>query len=74
MDFSRIRHKLQHLQYSSTEEFKYDLNLIWRNAKDFNPVGSFIVKLANRLQVMIQHLRFHYGIYILIPKRVTWLV
>ena len=50
MDFSTITHRLHALSYTELEQFKYDLNLVWRNAKDYNPQQSAIHKHAVRLQ------------------------
>lgn len=64
MDFSTIYTRLHKLVYQTTEQFKYDLNLIWRNAKDYNPSSSQIHKLAIRLQkmsvVLLSHLQMMY--------------
>ena len=56
MDFSTIYQKLMELQYQSIDQFKFDLNLIWRNAKDYNAVGSSVHRSALRLQSKSQEL------------------
>ena len=50
MDFSTITNRLYALSYTELEQFKYDLNLVWRNAKDYNPAYTSIHKHAVRLQ------------------------
>lgn len=50
MDFSTIYKKLHELAYQDIEQFKYDLNLVWRNAKDYNPTNSAVYRLALKLQ------------------------
>ena len=50
MDFSTIYSRLRALSYTDTEQFKYDLNLVWRNARDYNSAGSAIHRAAVRLQ------------------------
>ena len=50
MDFTTIYNRIHSLSYTELEQFKYDLNLVWRNAKDYNPAGSAIHKQAVRLQ------------------------
>jgi len=52
MDFSVMRNKLNKLQYEDVESFKHDLNLIWRNAIDYNPPRSPVFKLAVKLQAL----------------------
>ena len=50
MDFTTITNRLYALSYTELEQFKYDLNLVWRNAKDYNPAYTAIHKQAVRLQ------------------------
>ena len=50
MDFTTIYNRIHSLSYTELEQFKYDLNLVWRNAKDYNPAGSAIHRQAVRLQ------------------------
>ena len=50
MDFTTIYNRIHSLSYTELEQFKYDLNLVWRNAKDYNPAGSSIHRQAVRLQ------------------------
>lgn len=53
MDFSSIRRKLVRRAYGHSnfeEAFKHDLNLVWRNAKDFNPPRAPVYQAAERLQ------------------------
>jgi len=61
MDFSSIRQKLTELQYSDWDDFKYDLNLVWRNAKDFNPPTSKVYKVASALQTLSVKLLAEYS-------------
>ena len=35
MDLGKISHKLDSHQYSSAEEFKYDVNLVWSNSMKY---------------------------------------
>ena len=42
-----------YINFYNLEEFKYDLNLIWRNAKDYNTApSSSIYKLANNINTI----------------------
>ena len=49
MDLSTVRSKILGNTYSSLDEFKKDVNLIWSNAIKYNGKGSFTAKMAEQL-------------------------
>ncbi|GAN06834.1 conserved hypothetical protein [Mucor ambiguus] len=50
MSFSEIQEKLALHQYSTVDEFEYDLNLIWKNCLFYNKKETLYYKLAQKLQ------------------------
>ena len=50
MEFSTVRRKITELSYSGLEALRNHINLIWRNALDYNPEASLVAQLALRLQ------------------------
>ncbi|GAB5368126.1 hypothetical protein AAMO2058_001291500 [Amorphochlora amoebiformis] len=50
MDFTLIRKRLRGLEYDSLENLRQHINLVWRNALDYNPAENMVAKLALRLQ------------------------
>ena len=51
MDLGTISHKLDDHQYSSTEEFKYDVNLVWSNSM------KYLKKKTILLYQVAQHMK-----------------
>ena len=50
----RIKEKLKNGEYTEREQFKYDINLIFENAKVYNLKDSFFYKLAEILKTFCQ--------------------
>ena len=49
MDLGTIKTKLNGSQYKIVEEFLNDIQLTWDNCKRYNSEGSWIYKLADKL-------------------------
>ncbi|KAL9545001.1 hypothetical protein MBANPS3_007349 [Mucor bainieri] len=56
MSFSEIQEKLALHQYSTVDEFEYDLNLIWKNCLFYNKKETLYYKLAQKLQKQAEEL------------------
>lgn len=54
MWIERIKEKLKEGSYTEREQFKYDINLIFENAKVYNLKDSFFYKLAEILKTFCQ--------------------
>jgi histone acetyltransferase len=54
MWIERIKEKLKNCEYTEREQFKYDINLIFENAKVYNLKDSFFYKLAEILKTFCQ--------------------
>jgi hypothetical protein len=77
MDFLTIGQKLAQLRYTDLQQYRYDLNLVWRNAKDYNVKNGVnyrkavsMQKLTERLFLGLDQVRFitlasvnHYSIH-----------
>jgi len=50
MDFTTILNRLQGLFYNDAENLRQHINLVWRNALDYNPPDNMVSRLALRLQ------------------------
>jgi hypothetical protein len=50
MDLSTVRHKLESGQYTTVEQWKNDVNLIWTNTVTFSGTKSLLTVLAKQLQ------------------------
>ena len=49
MSFYRVQEKLDHQEYKTPDQFIYDVNLIWSNAKNYNLPVTLIYKTADIL-------------------------
>ncbi|EPB87506.1 hypothetical protein HMPREF1544_05700 [Mucor circinelloides 1006PhL] len=56
MSFSEIQEKLALHQYSTVDEFEYDLNLIWKNCLFYNKKETLYYKLAQKLEKQAEEL------------------
>ncbi|KAK4514771.1 uncharacterized protein ATC70_002374 [Mucor velutinosus] len=56
MSFSEIQEKLALHQYSTVDEFEYDLNLIWKNCLFYNKKETLYYRLAQKLQKQAEEL------------------
>lgn len=54
MDLGTIRRKVIQNEYSSTQEFKQDVQLVWENSNKFNGKQSIIAGLAKTLHNIFQ--------------------
>ena len=52
MWLNRVKTKLNNHVYRTVNEFYEDLQLIWNNARSFNPEGHFIYDLANEVNII----------------------
>lgn len=50
MDLGTIRKKLEKKEYKFESEVRGDLELVWKNCKDYNQPGSEIYKAAERME------------------------
>eukprot|EP01016_Furgasonia_blochmanni_P018375 TRINITY_DN2088_c0_g1_i11.p1 TRINITY_DN2088_c0_g1~~TRINITY_DN2088_c0_g1_i11.p1 ORF type:complete len:217 (-),score=60.93 TRINITY_DN2088_c0_g1_i11:773-1423(-) len=50
MDLSTVKKKLKDHKYKYIEDCISDINLIWENCKKYNQEGSYIFKLAQRME------------------------
>jgi Bromodomain len=51
MDFGTIRARCESGHYKDPEEFVYDVNLIFENARKYNPPQSDVVVMGRAVQV-----------------------
>ena len=54
MDFSKMQHKLNNMQYDSLSQFEADYNLIIANCLQFNQKNSFFYKLAFKMREQVR--------------------
>lgn len=52
MDLSLIKEKIKNNKYESLEQWKYDMNLIWKNCEKFNGKDSFYTRMAYELKMI----------------------
>lgn len=50
MDLGTVKRKLEKLEYSSEDEIRRDLDLIWSNCKKYNQPGSQVYKAAEKME------------------------
>lgn len=56
MCFTEIYQKLSMHKYTTLEQFKHDVSLIWKNSMDYNKVDTPYYKVANKLKVASEKL------------------
>lgn len=62
MSINMINRKLDRHEYHSFDDFKYDVNLIFSNARTYNMPESQVCNDANALEVITKS---SYGIHLL---------
>lgn len=56
MDLGTIKQKLSNNEYSNAEEWRSDVNLVWSNAKTYNPKTNLIFNCADQMQKVTEKL------------------
>lgn len=50
MDLGTVKKKLEKLEYTTEDEVRRDLDLIWSNCKRYNEPGSHVYKAAEKME------------------------
>ena len=56
MDLSTVEDKLRSQKYENHDEFVKDVNLIWTNARTFNPEGHRVHEMAKTMELYFEEL------------------
>lgn len=59
MDLGTVSKKLESHQYATVNEWKSDVNLIWKNAKTYNPENTFCYMFADELHRRFKEMSDH---------------
>ena len=56
MDLGTVKKNLENGEYKTFQDFMSDINLIWKNCRQYNQPGSEIVKMANHCDKKMRQL------------------
>ena len=56
MDLGTVKKNLENGEYKTFQDFMSDINLIWKNCRQYNQPGSEIVKMANHCDKRMRQL------------------
>ncbi|KRX04473.1 Bromodomain [Pseudocohnilembus persalinus] len=71
MDLTTAKKKLQENKYKFTEECVDDIEMVWENCKTYNAEGSWIYKLADKLEKYFKKLVKNYLPHIVMQPQST---